>query len=534
MSNAYLGPDRKHLNSMIQERLNRRFQNNQELLTTLGMNPRYKQNEFFISSDVSSSREPVRPEPAIHENVYFAAPYRPQASTIDYAPRIIRSDPIRQSIPIPATLAQANDYSMIISNERVVEELPNPKTNFHINADVIRETTTIVREYPSPRQEEQRLSVRAPVIIEAANPIPQKVVTFSTPEVTTTPPIQTVVTRSVLRPPINQSTTTVTNVEAGNTAQVQTLKTENEKLQKDLAILAEENARINAQFAKLQKERDSMETQFHEILEYLDIPNSGAILTKLKEYNTKLSFSEGRQISLSEENKNLELELDNARRDAKKLAQDLKNQEIHKNKEIERLTAKGNAMQVRLDRLIESLRNKKPSDEIIEQITTLDMPSESSEENARLQNQIKELQKKMVQREHEFFIKENDLLQKGATLELHLKEVREELDKANQHIQMSQLRTSLDRAPKEKLAEQQLAEAEAKYSADIDRLKTMLRTTSGELEKSLSENNNLNSNLKMRTDELQEQEVKLFEACLRVSFLSAELERLRGSLPAKA
>lgn len=531
MSNSYLGADRRQMNMMIQERLNRRFQNNQDLLTSLGMYPRYAQNEFFMGSEAS---QPVRSEPVIHENVYVSSPYRPQANTMEYAPRILRSDPIRQSITVPATVNPVHDYSVILSNERVVEEVPASKTNFHINADVIRETTTIVREYPSPRQDEKKISYRAPVIIEASNPPPAKVVTFTTPEVIATPPIQTVVTKSVLRPPMGQSATTITNADPVGSATVQALKTENEKLQKDLNTLAEENARVNAQFAKVQKERDSMEVQFHEILEYLDVPNSGAILTKLKEYNTKLSFSEGRQISLSEEKKTLELELDNARQEAKKLAQDLKNQEIHKNKEIERLTAKGNAMQDRLDRLIESLRKKKPSDDIIEQITNLELPPESNEEKDRLQNQVKEMQKKLVQREHEFFIKENDLLQKGAALELHLKELREELEKANQHIQMSQLRTSLDRTPKDKRAEEQLAEAEAKYSAEIERLKSMLRTTSGELEISQTEAQNLANSLKMRTDELQEQEVKLFEACLRVAFLSAELERLRNRLPAKA
>lgn len=559
MNYPYSATDRKHLNFLIQERLNKRFSENRELLGYIGGKRIYDHDNLR-----PVAHAPVSGEYAVRTQT-MQNPYQPvhvySQSAIDHQQIYTYNEPIRQSITIPAhtNTVPTKDISLVISDDHGVEERvhltsltppasSNPKTMIGpvtavtVGADIVRETTTIVREYPSQQTEVPRVSIHTPTEVESRTNL-AKTININTDRSADLLPLNV---SSAHPKPILKHTTNARQHASHSFqqphSQVQTSTIENvqnasKNAQKDdFSVLIEENKRVIGQLSKAVKERDFMESSLQDILEYLDLQNSSEILPHLKELTSKLSYSEGRQISLSEEKKTLELDLERAREDIKKLTEQLKTQEAHKNREMERLTNKGNVLQERMDRIIASLKTQKPV--IVEsngdQIVTVELPVEAAEESNKLQAEVESLKAKLVQKEHEYFVKENELLQKSAALEMHYDKLKEEMTAANQHIQMAHLKNSLDKFPKEKHSEELMqAEFDSRYGGELERVKSMLRTTTGELEKSRTEASGLVSALKSKSREVEEQEVKLFEACLRVAFLSAEIERLRAALPYK-
>jgi hypothetical protein len=371
-----------------------------------------------------------------------------------------------------------------------------------------------------------------PVVVEPIRQPLSKIIHVTSTESIDPVPLSYNPPRSILK--TARGTSSPVKVERlGTDENRDSLRTENDKLAVNLSTLVEENRRLQGNLARLTKEKETAETSMREVITFLNVKDLGSVISRLTQLTSDLAYSEGRQVALSEEKKSLEVELEKERQEIRRLAQELKTQETFKNREIERLTDKGHSLQERIERLFASIRTKKVAEEVFDQVTAIELPSEIVEENAKLQAEIDGLKSKLIENEHDYFVRENDLLQKIAALDLHLERMKEEVGAATKQAQMANVRSSLERLPRENRGEA-ISESETKNTVEVERIKAVLFTTSGDLEKSRNEVYSLTTTLRLRSEELEEQEVKLFEACLRVAFLSSELERLRSTLYAKS
>ena len=511
----------KQLNHLIQERLNRRFQNNQDLMSTFGKYPTLSQFEQFAQFE--PNREFRRVEQTFSQPRITRTTLEPSNSN-----KGISQDQLQQSISIPATYNNANEYSFVVSNERTemkreLQPVLIPKDESSQRFPVwINKTESHqngqTRHNGDPYVPQNRVSYKLANLIKVKTT--ESVENMDETETGT--PINNRVSS-----PLSHAISVQFQNQKGVADQLnyenKRLNSQNHNLQEEIGNQGNDKQKLQSEISGLKTERNELEILLKNIMEHIQTNDRNELIPKIKALKAKVLFSENRQIFLSTEKKQLEIKFEKTSQENAKLTDLIKSQENKKDQEIDQLRFKGDDLQTRFNQFIATIKTKG----MFSEMDLLELPVESSFENKQIQQEIETLKKNLIDKEHDYFVRENDLLQKCAALELHLEKLKTDFECVEKNTQMNNVKSSLD-----KNAHEQTGGISGQGAADgqVAELRDHLRGIKSELDHSKAEISMLANSNRKKVNKIKKLEVRFFESSIRVVFLSSELERLRGKV----
>lgn len=521
MHQPQLTQSHKQLNHLIQERLNRRFQNNQDLMSTFGKYPTLSQ--FEQVTHFEPNREFRRVEQTFSQPRITRTTFEPSHSN-----KGISQDQLRQSISIPVTHNNVNEYSFVVSNERTEmkrdyqpiliakeessQRIPvwTNKTENHQNGET--------RHNGDPYVPQNRVSYKLANLINVKTT--ESVENMDETETGT--PINNRVSS-----PLSHAISVQFQNQKGVTDQLnlenKRLNSQNDNLQAEIGNQKNDKQKLQNEISGLKTQKNELEILLKNIMEHIETIDRNEIIPKIKALKAKVLFSENRQIFLSTEKKQFEIQFEKTSQENAKLIDLIKSQENKKDQEIDRLRFKGDDLQTRFNQFIATIKTKG----MLSEMDLLEFPVESSFENKQLQEEIETLKQNLIDKEHEYFVRENDLLQKYAALELHFEKLKTDFECVEKNTQMNNVKSSLD-----KVAQEQTVGLSGPGTdvGEVVQLRDHLRGIKSELDHSRGEISMLANSNRKKVNKIKKLEVRFFESSIRVVFLSSELERLRGKV----
>lgn len=523
MNYGYQSQANKQMNYIIQERLNKRFQDNHDLLNTFGKQPIQAQtNDFHVSIEAQTRNNQSTSSKIDTKNIQIPDQGR---YLYDQAPRT-SADQTKPHIPI-----FNNEYGI----ERDIQiSLPS-------NQSIIQPQTQIIQPQRSDFSQRSNNEQTIRQIRYQAETQPQQNIVQES-QISYHTPLSSVIKVKTTESFDNDSIPTQENTKLNKhyiinsnmptDCQVKNcvkISSENEQLKNDLNTKKDELLKIITKFDQIDKIKNYLEKMIHEMLELLDVSNSNELFTEIKRLQQIQKSIKPQENPVSLEKNAAEQKIDKLINENKNLIAKLQEQEAIKNSQIERLSAKGNMMQNNLNKLIEKLKNN--DGKIVEKEICAEI-SEGFEENTHLKNEVEALKNKLVDQEQDFYIKENNLLEEISNLEDNIRKYQSDLNASSKHLEMAKLRSSLDHIPKdEKQKEKSIlknGENESDKKGSQGEFKEMIAILMKENEKTKIELVNLTNNLKKSMKKNKKLEIKFFESSLRVVFLSSELERIQS------